>query len=81
MSGVNPAALKSLLYGIRDVFVGGTRQPLRPAINLIGVSCVDNAGQNRLDITVSGGGGSGADGAILTGRQKNRLRLGSLRQR
>ncbi len=57
MTGVSPAALKSLLYGIRDIWVGGVKQSLRPAINFTtGVSCTDNPARNRLDISVIGQG-------------------------
>lgn len=37
----------------------GTPRTLRPALNFIGsgISCVDNAGANRTDCTISGGGG------------------------
>lgn len=47
---------------VRRIMEDGTALPARTTVNFIGagITCVDNPGSNRLDCTVTGGGGGGA---------------------
>lgn len=47
--------LDTLLYGVKDILEAGNARPARPALNFVsGATVVDNAGANRLDVTVAG---------------------------
>ena len=49
--------LDALLFGVRDVLVGGVGVPARTKLNFAtGVSWADNPSQNRIDLTVTGKG-------------------------
>jgi len=59
--------LDTLLFGIKDILEAGVAKPARPKLNFVsGATVVDNAAQNRLDVTVSGSSPSSTTPAEVT---------------
>lgn len=57
MSGIGAKALRGLLYGVREILVGGRARPLRSRLNFVGgASVVDNPADDRTDVLVLGEG-------------------------
>ncbi len=44
--------LDALVFGVRVIFSEGVEKPLRSRLNFIGASVVDNAVDDRLDVTI-----------------------------
>lgn len=57
--GVNP--LRTLVFGIRDVYENGVKKTFAPAINFIGATVGYDANNKRIDVTVTGSGAAVGD--------------------